>query len=436
MEFVKDVKEVVDSSELGGHEGEEVRVQGVVFKLRVLSRVVFAQLLDAEGLIQCVMTPEYFRHGGSPILKEGDWVKATGMVVREQQSKAGYEIQVRQIDQLSAATRQEHELSLHDCISDSFKSDSLHRPVSLRSQKRRAIFKIKGSLQAGFGGYLDSRGFTGINSPKIIFNGLEGGSKLFGLDYFGRQGHLSQSPQLYKQMMVGVLQKVYEIGPVFRANENRSSKQLNEFVALDVEFGPIGGIAETMAVCISAIRHAMEHVTANCGRELDCLEAVLPAIIQTPAITRAEAVEILQKNGRGGGARISQDDDIWLGNHFAEHCRTDFVFITNPPLDECTFYFMEDARLPGTGKSWRLLCKGLDVASGGQRIHSYEDQVARMLSLGMDPSDFAQYLMAHRYGLPPHGGFAVSLERLIMKLLDLPNIKEACIFPRDVDAQV
>jgi aspartyl/asparaginyl-tRNA synthetase len=427
----------VVSTDLKQHLGEKIQVAGVVYKIRSLSKAVFVQLLDSGRLIQCIVTPEVFGRKHNLAVKEGDWIKITGIVMAEKQARAGLEIQVSEILPLNLIGSKEHEVAAYNFLSDNFKNNQKLRSLSLRNLRRRSILKIKGVLQDGFNDFFSTHHFIKINSPKIIFNGLEGGSKLFSVDYFGRRGYLSQSPQLYKQMMVGVFQRVFEIGPVFRANENKSSKQLCEFMALDVEFSPVAELSDTLSLCVSAMSHGLNFVTDKCKFEIDCLGVEIPKILNIPSITRDEALKILfEKGGEKDNRSIDHKDKIKLWEHFRSSRGSDFLFITNPPLSECDFYFPEDKDYPGSGKCWHLLFRGLDISGGGQRIHSYEEQKARMESLRMDISDFEQYLSAHSYGLPPHGGFSISIERLVMKLLNLSNIKEACLFPRDANTEI
>lgn len=431
MELINCTPGSLLSSQLKEYIGKSVCVHGMVHKVRILSKAVFIQLMDAAQIIQCVAKPEMFRLYCENSLKTGDWVIIEGLVIEDHRAKAGIELHTKRIEILNEVGRKgDHEIVANVILANG-NPVSNEPALNLRNPKKRSILKIKGMLQAGFTDFFISHDFTQINSPKIIFNGLEGGSNLFSLDFFGRRGFLSQSPQLYKQMMTGVFQRVFEIGPVFRANENRGSKQLNEFIALDVEFSPVKNLSDISSCCISAIKHAISYVKEKCVFELDIMGVTMPEISITPLITQKEALEIIGS----GKTEIDQGGKELLSRHFLGLCKSEFLFIANPPLKDCNFYFMEDSEHVGHGKCWHLLLNGLDIGGGGQRIHLLDEQKIKMEKLGMNTSDFSHYLAAHRYGLPPHGGFSISIERLVMKLLNLANIRETSIFPLDADSK-
>lgn len=421
------------SSQISDHLGEQVVVHGMVYKVQVLSKAVFIQLLDASSIIQCVMTPETYRSLPQGSVKTGDWVRIEGRVGKEPRARTGFEIEVETLFVLQGVDRTgDHEVVANVVRSNDYKSKLHEGALTLRNLKRRSILKVKGVLEAGFTDFFISHDFTQINSPKIIFNGLQGGSNLFSVDYFGRKGYLSQSPQLYKQMMVGVFQRVFEIGPVFRANKNRGSRQLNEFIALDVEFGPLQSFAEISSLCMSALKHAFGYVRKRCEFEIGILGAEIPEIVDTPLMTYAEAEAMIDVNK----TLLDQENKVMLCRMVKQRHGSEFLLLSNPRFEDCNFYFMEDELNPGFGKCWHLLFRGLDIGGGGQRLDDYNEQQMRMKALAMNIDDFQHYLIAHRYGLPPHGGFSISIERLVMKLLNLSNIKDVSLCPRDPDSMI
>jgi len=408
----------VDSLNIENHLNEIVGVSGVIHKVYNLGRIIFIKLLDHSGIIQCVVEVSNFANIGK-ILKKGNWIKINGKVVAEEKSRTGLEVWVEKIELLNKGNQKQ--------LPTNPEYNSVLRSISLRHLRNKFIFKVKGILQIAFGNFLINNGFTKINTPKIIFNGLGGGSNLFSVDYFKRNAYLSQSPQLYKQALIGSMQRVFEIGPVFRANDNKSSRQLTEYTSLDVELGPIYNLSELLILCTSLIGYAINVIEEKCKHEMSLLKCQIPYVEKIPSITHHEATVIINKNS------INSKDEFTLGKYAHANWKSNFLFITNNPVKDSAFYFMEDPEMSGTVKNWLLLFNGLGVGGGGQRIHSYKEQRRKMENLGMDVKDFDEYLTAHRYGLPPHGGFTISIERFVMQLLGLKNIKEACLFPRAAD---
>ena len=422
----------VNSSNLNEFIGTEAKIRGIVHRVRNLGGIIFIILHDTRSTIQCVLESKTTPLDNN-LLRRGNWLEITGKVVSQKSISAGVEIQIKEIKLLSIISGENPittgDISLENNLGLRLK----FRSIGLRELKEKAIFRIKDGIKEAFRGFLRANNFVEIDTPKIIFKGIEGGSKLFSVDYFGEQGYLSQSPQLYKQMMVGVFGKVFEVAPVFRANKNKSSRQLNEFIALDVEFGPIDGMDDVMDLIVALIRYISDKIIGNYQYEIDLLKANIPKIDGIPSIYYDEAKEIVVRLRNDNKIDASIKDEQILSSYAKGQWRSEFLFITHPPYSNCSFYVMEDKEMPGFGKSCDLLFRGLEIANGGQRIHSYESQRERMLELKFNIKDFEHYLTAHLYGLPPHGGFAISLERYIMKLIGLSNIREASLFPRDTN---
>jgi len=309
--------------------------------------------------------------------------------------------------------------------------------VANRHPQRRAIFRLAAGAMAGFRATLNTRGFTEIQTPKIVASATEGGSNVFKIDYFGRPAYLAQSPQFYKQIMVGVFERVFEVGPVFRAEPHDTTRHVNEYVSLDVEFGFIENHFTVMALVRDVIAGMLETLKTQYTTELALLEARMPSVPATiPHIHFVEAQElILQRHGVDvrGEPDLSPQDERWLGQWVKETYESDFLFVTGYPMSKRPFYTHPDPSRPGSSNSFDLLFRGTELITGGQRLHRYPDYLAALERLGYPVEPFETYLEAFRYGMPPHGGFAIGLERLLMQLLDLPNVRLVTLFPRDIN---
>lgn len=306
-----------------------------------------------------------------------------------------------------------------------------YRYVTLRGEKARAPLKVQAALVRGFRRYLDRQDFTEIFTPKVVRAGAEGGSGLFGVDYFEYRAYLAQSPQLYKQIMVGVFERVYEVAPVWRMEEHNTSRHLNEYLSLDVEMGFIEGEEDLMRLEENLLQEMLEEALSSAGNEIRLLGAEWPSFPkEIPRLTHAEARKILKEElGYPVGQDLSEEAERLLGQYAKEHWGSDWLFITHYPRSLRPFYTYPEEN--GTTRSFDLLFRGLEITSGGQRIHHYQDLVESLKAKGMDLEGFKGYLEVFKYGMPPHGGFAIGAERLTQKLLGLPNVRYARAFPRD-----
>ncbi len=286
----------------------------------------------------------------------------------------------------------------------------------------------------GFREYLQQQEFTEIHSPKIVSSGAEGGSNIFRLDYFGRKAYLAQSPQFYKQMMVGAYERVFEAGPVFRAEKHSTVRHLNEYTSMDFEMGFIDSFEDIMDMEQAMLKYTMKLLREKYAAELARLEVKLPSADNIPRVTFARAKELVsEKYGRRirDPFDLEPEEERLIGELFREEYDSDFVFVTHYPSKKRPFYAMDDPADPRYTLSFDLLLRGLEITTGGQRIHDYEEQKAKMLAKGMDPEDFRDYLMIHKYGMPPHGGLGIGLERLLMMLTGKTNVRQCVLFPRD-----
>ena len=268
-----------------------------------------------------------------------------------------------------------------------------HRPLTLRHPKQRALFRIQAAVQNVFGDYLSAIGFTRIASPKLVFSGAEGGADIFKLDYFGRQAFLAQSPQFYKQMMVGVFSRVYEIGPVYRAERHNTSRHLNEYISLDLEMQIDHSFHEIIQVEANTLNAILERIEATCSHEVGLLELKLPSRIdRLTLVDFAEALEIIYRE-YGFDQRDRPDLTPESEGHICDYAKrswdTDFVFVTGFPTEKRPFYAMNDPANPRRTLSFDLLFRGLEITTGGQRLHQYDDYIQKMTQFGMDPTPFA-----------------------------------------------
>ena len=309
------------------------------------------------------------------------------------------------------------------------------RPVVLRHLRERSVFRVQECLGRAFRDYLRDQGFTEIHTPKIVHAGAEGGSNIFRLDYFGRKAFLAQSPQFYKQTMVGVYERVFELAPVFRAEKHSTARHLNEYTSMDFEMGFINSFEDVMAMETGFLQHAMALLREEYAQDVERLGIRIPDVSAVPCIRFDEAKRLAAER-YGYSIRdpydLEPEEEHAIGRYAREVWESDFVFVTHYPSKKRPFYAMDDPEDPQYTLSFDLLFRGLEVTTGGQRIHDYRAQVAKMEARGMDPADFESYLMAHRHGLPPHGCLGIGLERLTMQLCGLDNVRYACLFPRDL----
>jgi nondiscriminating aspartyl-tRNA synthetase len=421
------------SQEVAARLQQEVHIQGHVHAVRRLGNLTFLVVRDRSGYVQVVVDQVELLTVADGMQCETP-VRIAGLVAAHPSNGGAVEIRATALEVLSQpSTALPVEVSKNSKVEGLSLSTLLdYRPLTLRNEKVRAIFKIEAVLCAAFREFLNGEGFTEIHSPKIVATGTEGGAQLFPLQYFGKTAYLAQSPQFYKQMMVGVFERVFEIGPVYRAEEHDTTRHLNEYISMDVEMGFIKSESELMELETRMLRHIFSSLKRNCSRELEIYGANVPEITEIPRITLAEACSLLQKHYGAGHDTVDLDPEgeRLLCEHFKKETGSEMVFVTHYPWSVRPFYAM-----PQSGShlscSFDLLYGGLEITTGGQRIHEYEQLKACIRSRGMEVEQFADYLQCFRYGMPPHGGFAIGLERLAKQLLGLPNVKQASLFPRD-----
>ena len=438
MEFLTGVKEkeTVSVSEIlsGDYVGKTVKMNGAVHNIRDMGEFAFVILRKAEGLVQCV-----YEDGKTDLdlkeLKEESAVEVTGVVALEERAPQGFELRLTGIRVLSQPAETMPIAINKWKMNTSLVTRLSLRPVSLRNVRERAKFKIQEGIVRGFREFLSSQGFTEVHTPKIVSRGAEGGANVFKLNYFNKKAELGQSPQFYKQMMVGVFDRVFEVAPVFRAEKHNTTRHLNEYIGLDFEMGYIDSFEDVMAMETGFLKYTMELLKRDYKKELSMLGIDLPSISQIPQVRFDEAKQLVsEKYNRKirNPFDLEPEEEVLIGRYFKEEYDSDFVFVTHYPSKKRPFYAMDDPADARFTLSFDLLYKGLEITTGGQRIHDYQMILEKMAKRGMDPEDIKDYLMIFKYGMPPHGGLGIGLERLTMRLLDEQNVRETSLFPRDV----
>jgi nondiscriminating aspartyl-tRNA synthetase len=429
--------QLISTEEVQQHLQSTVEIRGHVQTMRKLGNLAFIVLRDIDGTAQVVVDNENLLALVNELGHEMP-VSIVGEVVAHPTSKR-CELRAISISPLAKKNcTLPVEVSKNNAV-DNLSINTLldYRPLTLRNEKVRSIFRIQAALCRGFREFLNGEKFTEIHSPKIVATGTEGGANLFPLEYFGRTAFLAQSPQFYKQMTVGVFERVYEVGPVYRAEEHDTTRHLNEYISMDIEMGFIRGEEDLMAIETRLLTAMFASVREHCPEELALYGAELPVIGSSiPAIRLTDACQLLRsKYGWHKGSSEEEVDldpegERLLCEHFHTTEGSEMVFVTHYPWSVRPFYAMPQGNL---SKSFDLLYRGLEITTGGQRIHEYEQLIDCIRLRGMDPEKFTDYLQCFKYGMPPHGGFAIGLERLTKQLLGLSNVKQATLFPRDLN---
>ena len=434
LEGVKKAKTLEIGELLAQAEGTEVKVNGAVHTIRDMGNVAFVILRKRDGLVQCV-----FEEGVTAFdlkeLKEASAVEVLGTIRKEERAAHGIEIRLKEIKVLSEP---DEPLPLPISkwkLNTSLEAKLNMRPISLRNVRERAKFKIQEGLVRGFRDFLYEQGFTEIHTPKLGAKSAEGGANLFKLEYFHRPAILQQSPQLYKQMMVGVFDRVFETGPVFRAEKHNTKRHLNEYTSLDFEMGYIDGFEDIMAMETGFLQYMVELLKKDYEKELKILGVTLPNVDKIPTVRFDEAKrKVAEKYGRKirNPYDLEPEEEALIGQYFKEECDADFVFVTHYPSKKRPFYAMDDPADPTFTLSFDLLYHGLEITTGGQRIHDYNMLLKKIEKRGMTTEGMEQYMDTFKHGMPPHGGLGIGLERLTMKLIGEDNVRETTLFPRDM----
>lgn len=438
MEFMTGVteKDTLEISDLlaGDFVGKSVKVNGAIHTIRDMGEVAFIVLRKREGLLQCV-----YEEGKTKFdlkdLKEACTIEVEGTVKAEDRAPNGFEIRLDTIKVLSEP-KEPMPLAISKWkMNTSLEANLNNRPIALRNIRERAKFRIQEGVVRGFRDFLYQEGFTEIHTPKLGAKSAEGGANLFKLEYFHRPAILQQSPQFYKQMMVGVFDRVFETAPVFRAEKHNTKRHLNEYTSLDFEMGYIDGFEDIMAMETGFLQYTMELLKKDYARELKILGVTLPNVDKIPAIRFDEAKQrVAEKYNRQfrNPYDLEPEEEALIGQYFKEEYDADFVFVTHYPSKKRPFYAMDDPADPTYTLSFDLLYQGLEITTGGQRIHDYDMLMEKIEKRGMETEGMEQYLSCFKHGMPPHGGLGIGMERLTMKLIGEDNVRETTLFPRDL----
>lgn len=416
---------------LGSTVGRQVKLSGWVHRIRRLSRVVFLILRDRTGIVQCVIDPAKIDVSG---VKLESVVEIYGVPVEGKNSTGNIEVQADSFSVISPV-REDVPVEINgDDINANLDVLLDNRVLSLRHPKINAVFRIQACLAQAFCRHLKGNGFTQVFTPKIVSEGTEGGTALFEIKYFENKAYLAQSPQFYKQMMVGAgYERVFEVGHVYRAEEHNTVRHLNEYVSLDLEMGFINDETDIMELETGLLRYMLEALEQECSSELNLLGAKVPRIGGSiPSMRLSQAIDILNREyGKNLEGDLDPEGEKLIGKYAEEKLGCEFLFLTHYPLHKRPMYAMP-AETTLT-HSFDLLFRGLEITTGGQRIHDYEMLRKSMESRGLNPDSYEGYLKVFKFGMPPHGGLAIGLERLTAQILGLKNIREASLFPRDRD---
>lgn len=426
---------------LGENIGKTVSISGSVDVRRDHGKLVFLDIRDRSGKVQVVCLPNHEEALTLAQTLRPEWIVSIEGVVNERPEKmrtegvnGNLELEATSITILAEA----QELPFEKDTQVNLDTYLDYLPLTLRSERARAIFRVQAEITNAYRGFLGLEGFTEFQAPKLIGDDAEGGANVFSVPYFNdKVAHLGTSPQFYKQIMVGVLERVYAIGNVYRAEKHSTTRHLNEYTSMDMEMGFITDHRDLMEVETRLMHAIIKQLGENCASEFKLLDATLPAAPQEfPTMKLREALELIYKEtGRDNRNEpdLEPEDERWLSEWAAREKGSDFLFITHYPVSKRPMYTMEDTNDPGYTSSFDLLFRGVEITTGGQRRHNYDNLVEGIKSKGLDPEKFSYYLQAFKYGMPPHGGWGMGLERLTQKMLGLANVKEATLFPRDIN---
>jgi nondiscriminating aspartyl-tRNA synthetase len=450
------------AAELPAQVGRRVTIAGWLHRRRELKSVTFLIVRDRSGLAQVVLPSPAAAspaaasphpaspHPASPhpasadpagarlvtALPEETVIAVEGMVTANPQAPGGAEITDAAITSLSGpATPPPFDL-YRPAISATLPAILDHAPATLRHPRLRAGFEIAAASVFGFRDALDRLGFTEVHTPKIVGSATESGATTFGIDYFGQPAYLAQSPQFYKQALVGVFERVYEVGPVFRAEPHDTARHLAQYTSLDAELGFITDHQDVMSVLRDTIAGMLAGAGERARSAVDLLELALPEVPgQIPQIHFRDAQELIATGSERdprGEPDLSPADERWLCEWALREHGSDFLFVTGYPMAKRPFYTHPDPALPGYSNGFDLLFRGLELVTGGQRLHRHADYLAALAARGEDPGPYSGYLQVFEHGMPPHGGFAIGLERWTARLTGAANIRQVTLFPRDL----
>jgi nondiscriminating aspartyl-tRNA synthetase len=418
------------SADLPAHIGERVTIAGWLHRRRDLKSVSFLVLRDRAGLAQVVLPA-----GRTCDLPEETVLQVQGLVTASQQAPGGAELTDPEITALSGPAAPPPFDLYRPTLTATLPTILDHAPTTLRHPRLRAGFEVSAASAAGFRAALDRLDFTEVFTAKLVESATESGANVFRLDYFGRPAYLAQSPQFFKQALVGVFERVYEVAPAFRAEPSDTARHLAQLTSLDAELGFITDHYDVMAVCRDAIAGMAGSVRERAAPAMALLDAQVPTVpAQIPQVHFTEAMELIS---RATGHDVTAERDLapaherWLCAWSEREHGSDLLFVHGFPLLSKPFYTYPDPARPGYSYGFDLLFRGMEIVSGGQRLHRHEDYLAALAARGDSPEPYAGYLQVFEHGMPPHGGFAIGLERWTARLTGAANVRQVTLFPRD-----
>lgn len=417
-----------------------VTIQGWLHKRRLLGGLNFIVVRDRTGIVQ-ILVEEKAEVEKLRGLQVGTVLQVTGEVWKDDRAPGGVEIHEPSLLVMVPVT-EEPLIEIDKPISH--KPEHLEtlfdtRVVGLRNLQEQKIFKIRSGVNAILRNYLTSQEYVEIQTPKLLAEATEGGAEVFKLDYFGKEATLAQSPQFYKQIMVGVFERVFEIGPVYRAEPSATTRHVSEVTMLDIELGYITNHNDVLEAVQAMTYNALTAVYDQFADELRSLNAPTLTLAETfPRYTVAEVHELYTKAGNestAGEKDLRPDEERFICDYAKKHDGSEAVFVTEMPIETHKFYQMINPENPQTVLSADLLFRGVEIATCPMREHNYDKLIAQMKDKGLNPNDagFAHYLTAFKFGLPPHGGCGFGIDRFVEKIIGLANVKEAILFPRDIN---
>ena len=409
---------------------KEVALRGWVCRMRVLGKTTFVVLKDCSGEVQCVAAPESIKEHH---LKLEDAVEIVGRVRRDARAKSGYELDILEIRVLNRSGQNLPFNSFSNI--DSVGPETLieYRPLAVRNEVIGNIFRVQAALLRFLREFLTQRRFTEIITSKLVASGTEGGTNLFEVKYFDRVAYLAQSPQFYKEHGVAGFERVFETGHVYRAEPHATSRHLTEYYSLDLEFGFIDGPEDVIQLERELLTYIFDRLNKDCASLLSLhRKQPLPSMLEVPCWEFEKCLELLKERFNRTG--LTDDLDPEAERQLCQLAEKDTgisaVFVVGFPLSGRPFYTAPRGTT-GAANSFDLLFQGVEITTGGQRLHRREDLEKALRGRGIDPTNFESHLKMFDLGMPPHGGFAIGLERLTAQILNLPNIRQATLYPRD-----
>jgi nondiscriminating aspartyl-tRNA synthetase len=427
------------------HIGEEIKICGWIRLRRDHGKLIFLDIRDRTGIIQVVVNPkvseEAYKIGQQ--LKPEFAVEILGKVnkrpenaINKEMISGTVEVEATEIKILAKAEALPFDMGSEE-LNLELPTLLDHRALSLRHPKVQAIFKTQSVIVDAFREFLKNEGFTEFQAPSIVPAVAEGGAEVFQVDYFGKKAYLTQSPQLYKQIVMSGFERVFSVNKIFRAEPSVTTRHLTEVVSLDAEMAFIDSWEDVKDMAEAVVRYILGRVEKECKRELGLHNSTIPVMIdKTPFLSLREAQEkIFQKTGRDARNEkdLNPEDERDICAIIKEETGSDFVFIYGYLTKNKPFYVYPNPKDPEYNEGMDLLCRGIEWLSGGRRVNDFEQLMEHVRQWKMDPAKINMFLEAFRYGVPPEGGFAFGAERMTMQVLNLSNIREASLFPRDME---